>query len=85
MSITKRRPSPNVAIFITLIVKIPVVQAITMLLALSMIALEAPLPQLKPFAIYRSLVFRIVVLLLQTFFAALFYQVWFARIPLRQY
>jgi len=68
------QPSPKAAVFITLIVKIPMIQIITIFLALFMIVLEVPLPQLKRLAIYRNLVFRIVMLLLQAFFAALFYQ-----------
>ena len=69
------RPSPSAAVFITLIVKAPVIQIFTMLSGLFMIALEFPLPKLKAFAIHRSLVLRIVLLLLQVFLAILFYQV----------
>jgi hypothetical protein len=73
----KRHPraSPNAAIFITLIVKIPVIQIFTILSGLFLIALEFPLPALKSFAIHRSLVLRIVALLMQAFLAILFYQV----------
>jgi len=66
--------SPNAAIFITLIVKAPVVQIFTMISGLFLIALEFPLPALKSFAIHRSLVLRIVALLMQAFLAILFYQ-----------
>jgi len=66
--------SPNAAIFITLIVKAPIIQIFTMLSGLFLIALEFPLPALKGFAIHRSLVLRIVALLLQAFLAILYYQ-----------
>jgi hypothetical protein len=68
------QPSPNAAVFVTLIVRIPLVQIVTMLLAFFVIALELPLPQLNGLAIHRSLVFRVVILFLQAFFAVLFYQ-----------
>ncbi|KAG6831826.1 hypothetical protein H0H87_003745 [Tephrocybe sp. NHM501043] len=42
--------------------------------AMFMIALEFPLPPLKKFAIHRSIVLRIVLLLFQSFLAILFYQ-----------
>lgn len=69
------RPSPNSAIFITLIVKAPIIQILTMLVAFFMVALEFPVPQLKAFAIHRSIVLRIVMLVMQAFLAILFYQV----------
>jgi len=69
------RPSPNVSIFITLIVRVPVIQIFTMIIALFMIALEFPLPQIKHLAIHRSIPFRIVMLLFQASIAILFYQV----------
>jgi len=68
------QPSPNAAVFITLIVKAPVIQIFTILSGLLMIALEFPLPQLKALAIHRSIVLRIVMLLFQTFLAILYYQ-----------
>jgi len=68
------QPSPNAAVFITLIVKAPVIQIISMLLAFFIIAVDFPMPQLKSLAIHRSIVFRIVLLLFQVFFTILFYQ-----------
>jgi len=68
------QPSPNAAIFITLIVKAPVIQILTMLTAFFMIALEFPMPQLKGTVIHRSIVLRIVMLVMQAFMAILFYQ-----------
>jgi len=68
------QPSPNAAIFITVIVKFPIVQSFTIVLALFMIALEFPLPQLKSLAIHRSIVFRIVLLLFLSSLTIIFYQ-----------
>lgn len=68
------QPSPNAAVFITLIVKAPIIQIISMALAFFMLALEFPLPQLKSLSIHRSIILRIVLLLFQTFFSILFYQ-----------
>lgn len=69
------RPSPNSAIFITLIVKFPIIQILTILTASFMVALEYPLPQLKGTVLHRSIVLRIVVLIMQASMAVLFYQV----------
>ncbi|KAF8070670.1 ATP adenylyltransferase-domain-containing protein [Lyophyllum atratum] len=71
------QPAPGAAIFINIIVKVPIVQIITMILAMFILALEFPLPQLKSLAIHRSIVLRIVLLLFQTFLSILFYQVSF--------
>ncbi|KAF7315678.1 hypothetical protein MIND_00083400 [Mycena indigotica] len=68
------QPSPSVAIFITLIVKAPVIPIITAIIALINLAIENPLPLLKGSSIQRSLVLRIVILVFQTFFSVLFYQ-----------
>jgi hypothetical protein len=70
-----RRPSSKAAPFVLIIVKIPLIQMLAMALGLFIIAIELPLPLLKPFAIYRSIVFRIVMLVFQTFLSILFYQV----------
>ncbi|KAJ8509062.1 hypothetical protein ONZ45_g8738 [Pleurotus djamor] len=66
--------APGNAIFITLIVKAPVVQIIAMLLGMFLLALDFPLPQLKGLSIHRSLVLRVVLLLFQVFLNVLFYQ-----------
>lgn len=75
------RPSNKDAFFITIIVKIPIIQIIAMLIAFFMIALEFPIPQLKSLAIYRSIPFRIVMLFFQAFFCILFYQVSYSLLP----
>lgn len=69
------RPSPNAEFFITIIVKIPLVQILSIILAASILAIELPLPQVKQFSLYRSIVGRIVLLLFQVFLTGLFYQV----------
>jgi predicted PurR-regulated permease PerM len=46
-----------------------------MMIAFFMIALEFPMPQLKQTMIHRSIVVRIVILVLQASMAILFYQV----------
>jgi hypothetical protein len=68
------QPSPNAAVFITIIVKAPVVQVLAILLGLALLAIEFPLPQIKNTAIHRSLVVRTVMLCFQAFLAFLFYQ-----------
>jgi len=68
------QPAPSAAIFVTLIVKAPIIQIIAMSLGMFIVALEFPVPQLKPLSIHRSIVLRIVLLLFQVFLTILFYQ-----------
>jgi len=68
------QPAPSAQVFIMLIVKLPVIQIMTMIMALFMIMLEYPAPFMKGTAIQRSIVVRIPALLFQTFLAILFYQ-----------
>jgi hypothetical protein len=69
------QPAPGAAVFITLIVKAPIIQILAMILALGLIALEfTPLPKVKELAIYRSFVVRIVLLSFQAFLCILYYQ-----------
>jgi len=65
---------PSAAPFITIINKAPVVQTISIVLAGFIIALEFPAPFLKGTRFHRSIVLRIPLLLVQAFFAILFYQ-----------
>ncbi|QRV82715.1 hypothetical protein RhiJN_10730 [Ceratobasidium sp. AG-Ba] len=65
---------PNSAPFVAIIVKIPLVQIFTLIMALTLALLEWPLPVMKKLPIYRSFVFRIVWLLLLAFISVLFYQ-----------
>lgn len=64
----------SAALFINVIVKIPLIQIFVMLHALFVLALEWPLPLMKNLSIYRSIVVRIVLLVSQASIAILFYQ-----------
>jgi len=68
------QPAPGAAVFVTLIVKAPIIQIFAMALGMTMIALEYSLPQVKRLAIYRSFVVRIVLLIFQAFLCLLYYQ-----------
>jgi len=68
------QPANNMSFFISIIVKAPVIQILAMLSGIMMVSIEYPVPFLKGTAIQRSLVFRIVMLVLQAFIAVLFYQ-----------
>ncbi|KAG7098801.1 hypothetical protein E1B28_000706 [Marasmius oreades] len=68
------QPAPGAAVFITLIVKNPIIQIFAMIVGLFMLALEYPLPQLKSLSIHRSFALKIVLLLFQSFLTLLFYQ-----------
>lgn len=69
------RPAANVSFFITIIVKAPVIQILSALLAFAIIVLEYPAPFLKGTSIHRSLAVRVVLLIAQAFMAILYYQV----------
>ncbi|CAE6535168.1 unnamed protein product [Rhizoctonia solani] len=66
--------APSAAPFIMIIVKFPLIQILTIVMSLVLVLLEWPLPLMKKLPIYRSLVFRIVWLLLLAFVSVLFYQ-----------
>ncbi|KAF8160757.1 hypothetical protein B0H34DRAFT_697965 [Crassisporium funariophilum] len=68
------QPSPNAAVFIAVIVKVPAVQIMTILLATVILCIELPLPALKKLSLYRSLVVRVVLLIFQFSLTILFYQ-----------
>jgi len=65
---------PSSAIFVTLIVKAPLIQISSMLVAFVLLALEWPLPLLRGTRIHRTLISRVVLLLIQASLAVLFYQ-----------
>lgn len=69
------RPANNVAFFITIIVKIPVVQILAILHAFLILSVELPAPFFKNTGLYRSLPLRVVLLLGQVLLDLLFYQV----------
>lgn len=65
---------PSSAVFVMVIIKAPIIQILSVLLAGFIIALEFPAPFVKGLQIHRSIVMRIPLLLIQAFFAILFYQ-----------
>ena len=69
------RPAASDGIFISIIVKAPIVQILSMVLSLSYMARDYPAPLLKNTAAHRSFPLRIVLLFLLTFLTILFYQV----------
>ncbi|KAJ7593980.1 ATP adenylyltransferase-domain-containing protein [Mycena floridula] len=76
------QPSAAASVFITMIVKVPIIQSGSILLALAILALECPLPPVKQLSIHRSFALRIVLLLQQSFLTILYYQVKIiAKIP----
>jgi len=62
------------AFFIMFIVKAPVIQVVSIVLAGLIIALELPVPYLKGTKLHRTIALRVPLLLVQAFFAVLFYQ-----------
>jgi len=74
IALTARAP-PSAAVFVTVIIKAPIIQILSVILAGFIIALEFPAPFLKGLQIHRSIAMRIPLLLVQAFFAVLFYQV----------
>jgi len=68
------QPSASSAIFITFIVKAPIIQIVSMIMGIMMIALEYPAPFFKGTTIHRSIVVRVPLLLMQALLAILFYQ-----------
>ncbi|KAF5370628.1 hypothetical protein D9758_001876 [Tetrapyrgos nigripes] len=67
------QPAPGAKVFITLVVKNPIIQIFAMLIGFFMIALEFPVPQLKG-GLQRSFALKIVLLFFQTFVTILYYQ-----------
>lgn len=68
------QPAPSAAIFITLIVKAPIIPIINAVVALFILSVENPLPALKSLSIRRSLIFKVVLLVFQAFLSILYYQ-----------
>jgi hypothetical protein len=71
-----RRPSNHITFFITIIVKHPVVQVLSLTTGLALLALEFPLPLLRhtPWAL-RNMVLRVIILIIQAVLLVLLYQV----------
>ncbi|KAI1785765.1 hypothetical protein LXA43DRAFT_103219 [Ganoderma leucocontextum] len=68
------QPAASDSIFISIIVKAPIVQILSMVLAFAYIALDYPAPFLKNTAVHRSFPLRIVLLFMLTFLSILYYQ-----------
>ena len=69
------RPPNSAALFVTIIIKVPILQIFTMLMGFTLLALEWPLPLLKGTMFHRSLVLRPVFLLMLALTSIFFYQV----------
>ncbi|KAG8883620.1 hypothetical protein FRB98_003048 [Tulasnella sp. 332] len=67
-------PGKNSAPFIAIIVTVPFVQIVALLVGMLNLTVEYPAPFIKKASIYRSWVFRIVLLTFQAFLGFLFYQ-----------
>jgi len=68
------QPGPSAIPFVAVIVKLPIVQIVSFFLGALLICIERPLPVLKNSALHRSFVPKIVLLILQAFLTALYYQ-----------
>jgi hypothetical protein len=68
------QPSAGAAVFITMIVKIPVIPIFAMLIGFGLLTIEFPLSFVKGSAIHRSIVIRMVLLFFQAFLCLLYYQ-----------
>lgn len=68
------QPSPAAGVFITMIVKTPIIQIFSMVIGFLLLAIEFPVPQLKSLSISRSFVVRMVLLFNQAFLTVLYYQ-----------
>lgn len=71
----RTRASPKAALFITLIVKAPIIQIFAILLGMLILCVELPLPAIKRLPLYRSLIVRPILLLFQFSLTILYYQV----------
>jgi len=67
-------PGPNSAPFLEIIVKVPLIQILSILFGLFTLLLEYPAPFMKQTSLYRSFAARAVLLVLQSFVAVFFYQ-----------
>lgn len=68
------QPNPRISVFITLIVRVPVIQTMAIALGLAIIALEWPLVSLKWIPFHRIIPVKILLLIFQAALAALLYQ-----------
>nr|AID18661.1 Pro41-like protein [Panellus stipticus] len=68
------QPAPGAAIFISLIVKLPIIPILTALVATLILAIEFPLYLFKSSSLHRNFAVKIVLLVFQAFLSVLFYQ-----------
>ncbi|KAI6134524.1 ATP adenylyltransferase-domain-containing protein [Pisolithus croceorrhizus] len=68
------QPNPRISVFITLIVRVPVIQTMTITFGLVIIALEWPLVTVDRIPFHRLIPIKILLLILQAAIAALLYQ-----------
>jgi len=65
---------PSAAVFVAIIMKVPLIPTSAMILGMIILALEVPLPSVKRYALYRSFVPRLVLLTFQVALNILYYQ-----------
>lgn len=68
------QPNPRISIFITLIVRVPVIQTLTIAFGLAIIALEWPLVSVKWIPFHRVVAVKMLLLVIQAALSALLYQ-----------
>ncbi|KAI6040311.1 ATP adenylyltransferase-domain-containing protein [Pisolithus marmoratus] len=68
------QPHPRIGVFITLIVRVPVIQALTIVIGFVIIALEWPFAPVKRTSCHRSIPVKITLLIFQAALAVLLYQ-----------
>jgi len=68
------QPSAGALPFVSVIVTLPIVQILSIVTGVTLLCLETPIPFLKGTGIQRTWVLKIVLLLIQAFLAALYYQ-----------
>jgi len=68
------QPSASAMPFVQVIVKLPIIQSVGILVAMLILMLEMPLPAIKNTAVYRSWIPYMMLLVIQAFVTALYYQ-----------
>ncbi|KAH8822570.1 hypothetical protein DL96DRAFT_1714027 [Flagelloscypha sp. PMI_526] len=68
------QPAPGAAVFVALIVQVPIVPIFAMIIGGMLLAIEFPEPWANISAAHRSIVVRMVLLVFQTFLCLLYYQ-----------
>jgi len=68
------QPADNVALFITIIVRMPIVQIVAMILGFLTLAIELEIPPFRGSALGRNLVLRMIVVVFLSLVNSIFYQ-----------